>query len=54
MHRNKLQYYEKGLMKRDIKYITPSQVGGQVGAAKSTATATGQESGRHPMKDALE
>ena len=39
--------YEKGLLKRDIIYVTPNQVG----ASKSNATAPGQESGVHPLKN---
>jgi hypothetical protein len=41
--------YEKGLLKRDIKYLTPNQVGGR----KSTATDPNQESGVHLMRDGM-
>ena len=45
--------YEKGLMTRDIRYLTPSQVGGQMGAAKGIATDAGQDSGVHLKSDGV-
>ena len=39
--------YEKGLLKRDIKYFTPNQVAGR----KSSETDPGQVSGMHLMRD---
>ena len=39
--------YEKGLLKHDIKYLTPNQVGGR----NSAATDPGQVSGVHLMSD---
>ena len=51
--------YEKGLLRRDVKYLTPSQVGGQVGGLvggpvggkESHATDPGEKKGVHKFKN---
>jgi hypothetical protein len=42
--------YQKGLLDREVLYLTPSQLGGRIGGKAGTRTDAGCESGQH-LKD---
>jgi hypothetical protein len=43
--------YQKGLLEREVRYFTPSQLGGKVGGKASAKTDEGCESGQHLNKE---